>query len=131
MARDGGRCVADGVQFGSWQAYSAHHRILGDRADNRPSNMIMLCGTGATGCHGLRVHGHAHRDDEARGRRWAERLGYRVSRHADRETTLTIPVWYDQPGLRVGWYYLDDDGGLSGPLDLPRPVEADLARRAP
>ncbi len=128
--RDGGMCVADGVRLGPWIASSAHHRILGNTDDNRPSNRIALCGSGVSGCHGIRIHGPSQRSDPAAGRRWAEAMGYRISRHVpDRAMTLTIPVWYQQPAIgRVGWYYLDDDGGLQGPLDLPHPGEDMIAR---
>lgn len=107
--RDGGRCVRDDNPAGP---FSEHHRILGNRSDNRPSNKVLLCGTGTTGCHGA-----VHHDRKANA--WG---GYIVSRHADPEVTLLVPVYYDQPSLgRVGYYLLDDDGGLT-PWEEARPA---------
>jgi hypothetical protein len=79
-------------------ASSVHHRVLGNRSNNRASNLILLCGSGTTGCHGW-VHEHSKRaKDEG---------GWIVSRHAQLDVSA-IPVLYDQPG-RQGWYLLDDD----------------------
>lgn len=101
--RDGGRCVRDGAVLSPQPgSYSEHHRILGNRADNRPSNKLSLCGSGTTGCHGW-VHAHPR---EAREKGWI------VTRHGPRDATRTVPVWYSQPGLRTGWYLLGDDGSL-------------------
>lgn len=94
-----------------------HHRILGDTSDERPSNKLLLCGTGNVppGCHG-----EAHYWRQAFGRP----RGYIVTRLARADVTLHQPVWYSQPSLaRVGWYCLTDDGELHGPLDLPAPPE--------
>lgn len=98
--RDGRSCVCCGQRLdtGHTQA-SQHHRILGDRRDNRPSNGILLQGTGSSG-----HHWRWHVPDRAE----AERLGYIVRRGVLAVTTA-IPVYYLQPHLgRVGWYLLDD-----------------------
>lgn len=94
--RDQGRCVRCGRHLEGIQA-SLHHRILGNRTDNRPSNLIWLCGSGTTGCH-LWVHanGTASRD-----------AGWIVSRHGPRENTLTVAVRYAVPDLAR---LLDDAG---------------------
>jgi hypothetical protein len=107
-AVQGGPCVC----CGEYGASDDHHRILGNTADNRLSNLLRL----RHACH-MRWH--------QREPRRARDLGYIVSRHGPREATLTRPVWYQQPALaRVGWYTIDDSGGLDGPLDLPPPEES-------
>ncbi len=101
--RDGGRCVACGV-FLATVEHSLHHRILGNRKDNRASNRIYLCGSGTTRCHGG-VHAHP--------RLAREDFGYIVSRHRPAADTTRVPVYYNQPGLRVGWFLLGDDCTLT------------------
>lgn len=58
--RDGGSCVrcGRGLHFSQrGMAWSVHHRsprgMGGSKAAwvNQPSNLILLCGTGTTGCH--------------------------------------------------------------------------------
>jgi len=101
----GGMCVCCGERGAS----DDHHRILGNTADDRLSNLLRL----RHACH-MRWH--------QREVRRARELGYIVSRHGPREATLEVPVWYDQPqAARVGWYRLDDAGQVEGPLDQPPP----------
>lgn len=45
--RDGGKCVICG-----WQATNKHHRKPRKHKDDSPANMLSLCGSGTTGCHG-------------------------------------------------------------------------------
>ena len=110
LRRDGG-CVACGKLAGC----RVHHRILGNRDDDRASNRIVMCGWGnVPPGH----HGAAHQ----RGR-LARDYGYIVTRHGPRTATLTVPVFYHQPAAgivpgRIGWFVLDDDGRLT-PVDLP------------
>lgn len=89
--RDWHRCVrcAAGLVAGP---RSVHHRVLGNRADRRAANLILLCGSGTTGCHGW-VHANP---------RLARLAGWIVSRHAD---PVAAPVYYNQPG-RTGWQVL-------------------------
>jgi len=108
LARDGYRCVRCGVYIGigpeGRYPYSIHHRkqrSLG--GDDSLPNLITLCGTGATGCHG-EVH-----DDPA-----ADRLaGYMLSSWQE---PRTVGVLYDAPpreGQDVSAYwYLHCDGSL-------------------
>lgn len=102
--RDGWCCVRCGDQLAPWMEFSIHHRILGNRKDNRPSNLILLCGSGTTKCH-LWVHQHG-RDSRA--------AGWIVSRHGPREATLDIPVLYACPpnGRTPGEWLIDDGYGL-------------------
>ena len=77
---------------------SRHHRKLRSQASlaevHNPSNLILLCGTGTTGCHGW-VHAHPAE---------ACRYGWMVRSYRE--------VW-DIAVLskKHGWIFLDDDGG--------------------
>lgn len=57
-ARAGGRCELCGGSLAGVQGFSVHHRLprrMGGsrRPDlNTPANLILLCGSGTTGCHG-------------------------------------------------------------------------------
>lgn len=63
IGRDGHRCVRCGVyvRAGQWPGLSVHHRMNRLRADvewrHSPANLVLLCGSGSTGCHGW-VHQH-------------------------------------------------------------------------
>jgi len=116
LARRDVRCVACGTVV---PPFADHHRILGNRADGRLSNRLLLCGTGNVppGCHGL-AHKHS--------RLAREQYGYIVSRHRDRADTLIQPVLYWQPALgrypaRFGWFLLDDTGHLEPVPHIPLP----------
>jgi hypothetical protein len=95
-ARAHDRCERCGVQI-TW-LYSIHHRIArgmgGTSLDpNKPSNLLLLCGSGTSGCHGWVEH---HRDD-------ARAAGYLVKRGDD---TTQVP-YMTLSGL---FRYLGDDG---------------------
>lgn len=49
--RDEGRCVRCGVNLHG-RMFSRHHRKLRRHGDHSPANLILLCGSGTTGCHG-------------------------------------------------------------------------------
>jgi hypothetical protein len=105
-------CVACGNMRGP---FNEHHRVKGRRSDRRTSNLILLCGSGSQGCHGRTEQAGATGPDS--GPAWAKAHGYLVNSHFPPESTLDVLVWYQQPSLgRVGWYQLDDDGGLFGPV---------------
>lgn len=102
-----GHCVACDHHGQTGLPLAEHHRILGNRDDDRPSNKLSLCGTGNVppGCHG---ETHSHR------KTFGNRNGYIVTRHGPRTATLEVPVYFNQPSLgRVGWYLLDDHWGLT------------------
>lgn len=90
-ARCGRPCVYD---------HSIHHRILGNRKDMRASNLVTLCGSGTTGCHGW-VHAHPT---------LAQDDGYIVSKFHKAQDTPDIPVVYGAANGRIaGWYALADN----------------------
>ena len=94
--RDYWRCFRCGENCFE-RPHSVHHRVLGNRRDNRHSNLILLCGTGTTGCHGW-VHNHPKlsRDE-----------GWIVSKFT-RQDTSEVPVLHHQ----LGRVRLDDNGGM-------------------
>lgn len=96
LERDGYRCVRCGKIIVGISHVSVHHRILGNRKDRRPSNLITLCGSGTTGCHGW-VHNHPV---DAKTRGWI------VSRFARRDATPELSVWYEHESR---WYLLGDN----------------------
>lgn len=91
--RQGWHCLRCGVNThgGAW--HSTHHRQSRRFHDNGPANLVRLCGSGTTGCHGW---AHAHPAE-------VRRLGYIVPGWAD---PRTVPV-RDWRGV---WLWLDEDG---------------------
>lgn len=91
ILRDQGQCVACGLTVAiedaddirPVQQYSLQHRVargMGGRSViDEPHNLVTMCGTGTTGCHG-----RAERDPE-----WARSRGYRVDSWDSPET---VPV---------------------------------------
>lgn len=85
-------CVRCGRAVGR---FSLHHRRMRSHPFDglhEPSNLILLCGSGTTGCHGW-VHAHPKE---------AMRDGWLVSAYRD---PARVPVTY-----RDGKYYLDEEG---------------------
>jgi hypothetical protein len=97
--RDGFRCLICGKPIdGSWPGGSRHHR----RPRSHPfpglhetSNLILVCGSGDTGCHG-EIHSQPA---------WAYSQGYLLHSWED---PLTTPI-----NTRFGWKLLTDDGKLN------------------
>lgn len=97
--RDQWACARCGV--GGWGTIplTTQHRVArgmgGTRAEwiNRPGNLLTLCGSGTTGCHGY----VEHNPDEAK------RMGWAVPRWYGDPTD--VPVWTWR-----GWLTLEDDG---------------------
>lgn len=49
-----GRCEVCNVDLTTGREYSKHHRIPRGRGGNNDlANLLLLCGTGTTGCHGM------------------------------------------------------------------------------
>jgi hypothetical protein len=88
LDRDEFMCVRCGTYVGPFGDYSIHHRRprgMGGtkRADtNLPANLITLCGTGTTGCHG--------KVESDRLRATAD--GFLVSQHGDPEV-IPVKTW--------------------------------------
>lgn len=100
LQRQGWHCMRCGRNLHDpsvWPGRSGHHRQLRRRADptvrDLPCNIVELCGSGTTGCHGWT---HAHPAE-------AERSGY------------IIPSWRDPLNAPIrdwngDWWWLLDDG---------------------
>lgn len=111
--RDRYRCAMCDRETGShWSGDSIHHREPRSHPFDRlhqPENLLQLCGSGTTGCHGW-VHAHPAR---------AYRLGYLVHTGKD---PATIPVYY----RTGGWQQLHTDGTrhpCPPPEDLPTHID--------
>ena len=101
LVRDGYRCVrcgalAQGARGVVWSLQHRKKRSAG--VDNRHCNLIVLCGSGTTGCHGW-VEDHPTLAEHEGG--WS------VSRYAKPEN---VPVLVDR-GSR--WTYLTESGEYS------------------
>lgn len=97
--RAGGRCEVCGTRLtGDWSRHHRRPRRMGGtrRPDtNQLANLLLVCGTGVTGCHG-RIETH---------REWAYLNGYLLPAGAD---PLHVPVVY-----RGDLVHLDHDGNLN------------------
>jgi len=99
LARDLGRCAWCGRWYGD--ALNIHHRLLRSHGtDNSPSNLIALCGSGTTGCHGA-----VHRKVAVSHQRGMIVRSWLVP------AEVAVLTWR-------GWMTLDDDGGAHA---APRP----------
>jgi len=100
LERDGGACVRCGIpiQGERGRDWSIHHRrprgMGGTRKPDSPANLLTLCGSGATGCHG---EVESHRAD-------ALKSGWLVSQWADPAATPVLV------GHGARWVYLTEDG---------------------
>lgn len=109
--RDGWSCVRCAQPVGGepGTGYSLQHRIprgMGGSRDarlNMPANLILLCGSATTGCHG------AVESDRAA----AREAGYLVWRSQDpTQVPVTVATWpADHHGPAVTARYLLDDFG--------------------
>lgn len=96
-----------------------HHRQGRDRYNSIPSNLILLCGSGSTGCHG-EIHAHPA---ESRAH------GFIVSSYIPIEEICEIPVllWRRVDGvvMKRTWALLNDDGDVTwiGPRDARERME--------
>lgn len=92
-------CERCGKRLSEGEHVSVHHRTprgMGgshDESLNRPSNLLALCGSGTTGCHGWIEHNR----EEARENGWLVPRGL---------SPIDVPVKV------IGkWIYLNDEGG--------------------
>lgn len=95
--RDGYACVRCGISL-TVTSGSRHHRQRRRDGGHSASNLILLCGSGVTLCHGW-VHSHPA---------LARACGYIVPA-TGRATPEVIPVLVRDHGTQV-WVLLDDDG---------------------
>ncbi|PLS26010.1 HNH endonuclease [Bifidobacterium parmae] len=102
LGRDEHRCqlCETYLRPGQWPGVSIHHRLLRSQGAgcaelHEASNLVSLCGTGTTGCHGW-VHSHIER---------AKALGYLIPA-TDPRPPHEAPVYTS----RHGWQLLDTDG---------------------
>lgn len=96
--RDDWRCA----RCAGWGPLSTQHRVARGMGGTRwpginlPSNLLTLCGSGTTGCHGWVEH-HTG---------WANAHGWSVPRW-NADSVHRVPVWTWR-----GWVALDDAGAL-------------------
>ena len=103
LERDGYRCVSCRSSiYGHGQGFSIHHRMprgMGGTRNpevNLPANLLLLCGSGTTGCHGWL---ESHREK-------AKEWGYLIRRGT------ASPAF--EPVLTAdGWRRFDNDGGIA------------------
>lgn len=111
MLRSGGRCECCGGQAG-WSGWSRHHRqprgMGGTKRDvHGLDNLLLICGSGTTGCHG-----HIERNRE-----WAYETGFLVRRPFEPEHTALL---YRAAGqFRPRWVLLSPTGGIHDLVDSP------------
>lgn len=97
LRRDGYKCVICGLDLEKCiTGYSIHHRRMRSHpwpGLNWPTNLICLCGSGTTGCHG-KVHAYPDK---------AYENGWLV--HAWEDEPATVPIQTSH-----GTMYLTEDG---------------------
>lgn len=105
--RDGDTCRRCGHAV--FDDFSRHHRIPrgtgGSALVDRVSNILKLCGSGSTGCHGWI---ESHRTD-------AEVLGYLLPKLNPDIDPETEPIFIHE----YGWVLLADNGSVT-PCAAPR-----------
>lgn len=96
--------------------YSIHHRRMkgmgGDRRPDThlPANLLLLCGSGTTGCHAVVHHVQLEARDE----------GFLVSRYADPEQVAFL-------SSRLGWAFVDNEGQIRRADCIPPEEQAALS----
>jgi hypothetical protein len=91
---------------GQYGATNAHHRQ--NRSQGGPdtlSNLLLLCGSGTTGCHGYITQSPE----------MAQVRGYTV-RSGENPADVPVQRWDRERGY-AAWVLLDNDGGLTYTLD--------------
>lgn len=100
-------CERCGGSLDGWDGASYHHRrIKGMGGDARPEtdqagNLLLLCGSGTTGCHGW-VHQGGNRGE-------ALEAGWLVSRFEEDPSAVPVALFLH------GWVFIDDAGGAGVP----------------
>ena len=102
LRRSNFRCEKCGIHLAEGFYYSIHHRTprgMGGTREKRlnlPSNLVAICGSGTTGCHGWIEHNRSEAED----------AGWLVSRYQE---CAEVPLFI----YGVGWRYLTDEGDYS------------------
>lgn len=91
--RDGHRCQRCGVSIVDIPSSIHHRKLRSQGGQDDASNMIRMCGTGTTGCHGWAHHNRSLALQDG----W---IVYRIDNPAE------VPV----RTLEHGWVLLGDDG---------------------
>lgn len=110
--RDDWRCVVcgDPIRGRRGSEWSVHHRKLRSHGvDNRPANLILVCGHGTSLCHGA-IHAGPNAAREA---------GWMVRSTADPAATVMAHSQH-------GWVLLDNEGGLARVTPPADPMEAPM-----
>jgi hypothetical protein len=101
QGRSGGRCECCGAL-----ATNTHHRRprgMGGSRDprtNQASNLVRLCGSGTTGCHGAIESNRDHFRD----------MGFLVRQGVD---PAAVPILLRRPSGEAEWVLLDEVGGVT------------------
>jgi len=96
--RAGGCCEICGLP-----ANNAHHRRNQSQGgEDVLSNLMLVCGSGTTGCHGTIT----------RNPNWAEDRGYTIKGSQAVPAHVPVQFWFGAVGRDPVWFLLDDDGGL-------------------
>lgn len=93
--RDGHACVRCGRSLQATSG-SRHHRLRRRDGGHRASILVLLCGSGTTGCHGW-VHANP---------RAARALGYIIPALRSALDPEVVPMWT----FAHGWLQLNDRG---------------------
>lgn len=98
--RDGYACVCCGEPVAGKRASLQHRKRRSQGGSNLPSNLVLMLGTGTTGCH-ARADSRVDPEDEAK--------GYTVRSHDD--PRLVGVMYFEASGSGVQ-RWLEDDGGV-------------------
>lgn len=106
-ARAGGHCEICNVDLTTGRSYSKHHRLpRGRGGGNGLSNLMLLCGTGTSACHGM-VEKHR---TAAYDKGWLVRTGHSPAEQVVRIHAMRLIAagfWTTPPTVLV---LLDDAG---------------------
>lgn len=97
--RDGQCLLCDGTESDGWSGASRHHRLMRSHpwpGLHNPANLIRVCGSGTTGCHG-RIHANPG---------LAYRMGWLVHGWVDDPSEVPVMTYSH------GWVYLLPDGSI-------------------
>lgn len=92
------------------RANNAHHRRNKSQGgQDALTNLLMLCGSGSTGCHGM----------VTRGPEWAVHRGYTIKGTVRQPSEVAVLLHVDNPSRDPEWVLLGDDGSV---VSIPEPA---------